>query len=320
MPLSFDLPKEQLKTYRGRTPRPDDFDAYWDTALAELEARDPEAELKDSGFGSRVARCFDLTFRGIDGAGQYAKLVVPRESGGPCPALLNFHGYSGASGDWSSLLAYAAEGFVVAALDCRGQGGRSEDPGGVPGSTFRGHIVRGLDGRPEDLLFRKIYLDTVQLARVVADLPEVDADRMGAFGGSQGGGLTVACAALYPKVRCLAPTFPFLSDYQRVWEMDQAQAAYEELKLYFRHHDPRHEREEAIFTRLGYIDIQHLAPRIRGEVLWGIGYSDTICPPSTQYAAYNKITSAKNALVYPDFSHEMLPGMDDAIFEFLSGL
>ena len=61
------------------------------------------------------------------------------------------------------------------------------------------------------------------------------------------------------------------------------------------------EREDEIFTKLGYIDIQHLASRIKGRVLWGIGLMDEICPPSTQFAAYNKISAPKDMLIYPDF-------------------
>ena len=114
--------------------------------------------------------------------------------------------------------------------------------------------------------------------------------------------------------------FPFLCDYQRVWEMDQAKDAYEELRLFFRAFDPRHEREEAIFTRLGYIDVQHLAPRIRADVLMFTSLMDTVCPPSTQFAAYNRITSSKDLVLYPDFGHEALPGQIDRTFNFLRGL
>jgi cephalosporin-C deacetylase len=320
MPLTFDFPLEKLKAYQGINPRPDDFDAYWDKGLTEVHESDPQAKLTEVTFPSGFAKCYDLYFKGVDGARIYAKLVMPSTVNDPCPALLNFHGYSGASSDWSQMLVHAANGFIVASLDCRGQGGRSEDPGGVKGTTLRGHIIRGLDGDPEDLYFRKVFLDLVQLARVVGNRPEVDSSRMGAFGGSQGGALTVACAALVPEIKMLAPAFPFLADYQRVWEMDQAEHAYEELKQYFRHHDPRHEREEAIFTRLGYIDIQHLARRIRGKVLWGIGHMDTICPPSTQFAVYNKITAPKEMVSYPDFGHEGLPGFDDLVFQFFREL
>jgi cephalosporin-C deacetylase len=47
---------------------------------------------------------------------------------------------------------------------------------------------------------------------------------------------------------------------------------------------------------------------------------DTVCPPSTQFAAYNKITADKSLEIYPDFGHEALPGHPDRIFQFLAGL
>ena len=92
------------------------------------------------------------------------------------------------------------------------------------------------------------------------------------------------------------------------------------MRDYFRSFDPLHERENAIWERLGYIDIQHLAPRIQGEVLMGTGLMDTVCPPSTQFAAYNKIKSKKTVKFYPDFGHEALPGFADAAYQFLMGL
>ena len=121
-------------------------------------------------------------------------------------------------------------------------------------------------------------------------------------------------------MRLAAPVYPFLSDYQRVWEMDQAKDAYDELRTYFRLFDPRHEREREVFTKLGYIDIQHLAPRIKAEVLLFTGLMDTICPPSTQFAAYNKIAAPKRLVLYPDFGHEFLPGQGDETFRFMRTL
>jgi cephalosporin-C deacetylase len=77
---------------------------------------------------------------------------------------------------------------------------------------------------------------------------------------------------------------------------------------------------KAIFTKLGYVDIQHLAPWVRAEVLMFTGLMDTICPPSSQFAAYNKITSKKDVVIYPDFTHEPLPGQIDRTFNFMRGL
>ena len=320
MPLMFDMPLEQLETYQGRNPRPDDWDAFWDSSLAEMRAIDPDVELVPADFEVDFAECYHLYFNGVGGARVHAKLLRPRGQTAPHPAVLMFHGYSGDSGDWSSKLAYVAQGFTIAALDCRGQGGLSEDKGGVKGWTLRGHIIRGLDGPPEQILFRQIFLDTAQLARIVMAMPDVDENRVGATGGSQGGGLTLACAALEPRIRRVAPVFPFLSDYQRVWEIDLDENAYSELRDYFRRFDPLHEREQAVFEKLGYVDVQHFCPRIRGEVLMGVGLMDTICPPSSQFAAYNKIQADKSLLLYPDFGHETLPGHDDKVFQFMAGL
>lgn len=319
MPL-VDMPLHDLHRYKGRNPKPEDFDTYWIRALEELDAVEPDVELIPSKFQSPQAECFDLYFTGVRGARIYAKYVRPKQVDKPHPAVLQFHGYTGSSGDWADKLIYPSIGYAFASMDCRGQGGLSEDTGGVKGTTLRGHIIRGLDDHPDELLFRHIFLDTALLARIVMSFEEVDDARVGALGGSQGGALTLACASLEPRIKRLAPIFPFLCDYQRVWEMDLAKNAYEELRLFFRHHDPQHQREEEIFRKLGYIDLQHLVERIRGEVLFAVGLMDQVCPPSTQFAAYNKISSPKSLEIYPDFGHEGLPRMADKTFQFMLGL
>ena len=148
------------------------------------------------------------------------------------------------------------------------------------------------------------------------DMADVDENRVGAHGGSQGGGLTLACASLEPRIKAAYPLFPFLCDYRRVWEMDLDINAYAELRTYFRAYDPKHLREDEIFEKLGYVDVQNLAKRIRAKVLMVTGLLDTTCPPSTQFAAYNKIPSEKSYVLYPDYGHEGPPlALDDA-YEF----
>src|SRR3954467_3782825 len=191
MPL-IDKPLPELRAYRGTNPRPSDFDAYWAEALRELDATDPRAELRPSSvIAPRNAECFDLWFTGVGGARVYAKYVRPKNAaatGVKRAAVLQFHGYTGNSGDWMDKLGYASEGLCYAAMDCRGQGGRSEDNGVVKGTTLRGHIVRGLDDPdPRKLAYRQIFLDAAQLARVVMSFAEVDASRVGCCGQSQGG-------------------------------------------------------------------------------------------------------------------------------------
>jgi len=319
MPI-FEMPLEKLKVYEGTNPCPQDIDSYWDQALEEMRSLDAEVKLVPSDYRVPCADCYDLYFTGVRGARIHAKYLRPKDRPEPHPGIVQFHGYSGNAGDWTDKLSYVSLGFSVAALDCRGQAGKSEDTGGVKGTTLRGHIIRGLDGEPANLLFRHIFLDTAQLAGIMMGMPEVDPKRVGAMGGSQGGGLTLACGALEPRIAKLAPVFPFLCDYRRVWEMDLAERAYEELKQFFRWFDPTHAKEEEIFTKLGYIDVQHLAKRIQGEVLMAVGLMDQVCPPSTQFAAYNKIQSQKRMMIYPDYGHEGIPGFADETLQFMLGL
>jgi cephalosporin-C deacetylase len=312
------MPFDELLTYQGSNPRPADFDEYWTRGLAALADQPADVEIVPAEFQTPYARCSHLWFTGTGGARVHAKLLQPVEPTGP--AVLEFHGYTGNSGDWVSKLPYVAQGFTVAALDMRGQGGLSVDEIPVAGWSMATYLLRGVDDTPGNLLYRHLFLDTARIAQIVMGLDGVDPARVGATGYSQGGGLTLACAALEPRIRIAAPVYPFLSDYRRAWEMDLDTKPYDEITQYFRKRDPMHQREDEVFTRLGYVDVQHLAPQIKARTLLTTSLADEVCPPSTQFAAYNKLTCEKSYRLYPDYAHENLPGTNDAIYSLLSTL
>ncbi|MDN4526676.1 acetylxylan esterase [Fictibacillus fluitans] len=318
--MKFDMSLDELKTYNGRLPKPDHFDEFWSRGLAELEEQSLAYELIPAEFQTRSAECFHLFFTGTGGAKIHCQLVRPKNQSEKGPGLVLFHGYHGNSGDWVEKIGYAAEGFTVLAMDCRGQSGQSEDNLQAKGSTLKGHIIRGIKEGPEELYYRNVFLDTVQAARILFSMENVDADRVGVQGASQGGALSIACAALEPRIKKAAVAYPFLSDYKRAWELDISQSAYEEIHYYFRFIDPVHEKENELFESLGFIDIQHLADRVQADVLWAVGMEDQICPPSTQFAAYNKLTSQKEMLIFYEYGHEHLRTFGDRSFSFLASL
>ena len=311
---NIDMPLDQLKTYRGVSPKPADFDNFWSEALDEVKSTHAALEMKPAYFQLAGFECRDLFFNGVRNGRVHAKMIRPAGKSN-LPIVLHFHGYTGRAGDWIEYIPFAAAGFCVLAMDCRGQGGLSIDSGGTSGNTLNGHIIRGLDDGPDSLLFRNIFLDTVQLATVAMDLDFTDESKICAYGASQGGALTLVCAALVPQVSLLAPVYPFLCDYKRVWEMGLPTAAYRELFNYFRMFDPLHKRENEIFNKLGYIDVVNLTDRIAGETLFAVSLNDDVTPPSTCFAAYNNITAKKELYVYPDFSHENLPGFYDLVLQ-----
>jgi cephalosporin-C deacetylase len=135
-----------------------------------------------------------------------------------------------------------------------------------------------------------------------AALPQVDAGRLAVGGMSQGGGLALAAATLVPEfVRLCLADMPFLCDIRRGVSLSP-DLPYSELAVYLAHHD---ELAEAAWRTLSYVDCANLAPSIKARCHVSVGLMDTICPPSTVFAAYNAIEAPKSITVYEYSGHEV---------------
>lgn len=306
--------------YQGSSVCPKDFYTYWADALEEACALDWNAEFREKEFPSRNADMYELRYTGTKGARIYAKVAIPKVREGKIPAILMFHGLSGASCDWSGLLKYTSQGYLVAFMDVRGQGGLSMDVGGVSGTTLAMPFLRGIDGDKQGLLMRDVFLDTVILAKIIMGLDYVDKNRVAVTGGSQGGALSVVCASLVPQIKKCGIYFPYLSDYGYALSHENKGKAYEGINYYLRCFDPTHEHVEELLEKLGYIDIQNFAKWMKAELLMFTGLLDESCPPITQFAMFNKVTSPKKVVFYPEYGHEDIKGAEDILFAFLSDL
>ena len=309
----------EREPYRGTTPKPKDFEAFWQARMAEADSVPLDYTLSPGDMPAYPGcEYLDLWFTGLRGARLYAKYVRPRRVG-PLPLVLQFHGYPGSSRSWLEQSSFAGMGFALLALDCPGQGGRGRDAGGYEGATVAGHLVAGLDGNPKDMYYVRFYQNIRVLCRIVRELTEIDQTRIYINGASQGGGIGIACAALNPDVpRKAAILYPFLSDFQKVWEIGADEVAYEGLRYYSRWFDPDGSRTEEWFEKLGYIDTVHFAPLVRCPVLFGTGLSDVICPPVTQDAVYNGLQCPKQRRFYPGFGHEEIQDFDDLLLSYFT--
>lgn len=303
---------KDLENYSGSGIKPADFDAFWEDGLREMESLPLDYILDPVDIPSQVANFYHLTFKGVSGATIHCQLITPKETAGRnFKGLLQFHGYHTDSGDFQDKIGWAAEGFVVLAMDARGQGGLSEDRTQTSGGVMKGLIIRGMEEGKNNLYFRQVFLDTAHAARILKSMDFVNENRIYAQGASQGGGLTIACAGLVPDLYRIYVSYPFLSDYRKAYSLGAQTSAFEEIPYWFQFRDPLHKREKEIFDTLEYIDIQHFAPRIKAEVCWAVGMQDTIVPPITQMATYNNITTKKNLIVLPEYGHEYLPKVSD---------
>ena len=87
MPLLFDMPFEQLESYQGTNPRPDDFDTFWDVALEEMRAVTPNVELVPADFQTNFADCYHMYFTGCAGRANPRQAAETQKAPNP-PTLL----------------------------------------------------------------------------------------------------------------------------------------------------------------------------------------------------------------------------------------
>jgi cephalosporin-C deacetylase len=301
----FDLPLEQLQTYRPERTEPADFDAFWQRTLDEARATPLGAAFEPVDYGLRAVESFDVTYRGYGGQPIKAWLQLPRARSGPVPCVVEYLGYGGGRGFPIDYLLWAAAGYAHLIMDTRGQGsawsrGDTPDPevdGGNP--HFPGFMTRGVL-RPETYYYRRVFTDAVRAIEAARSHPAVDAERIALTGGSQGGGITLAAAALEPTVQAAMPDVPFLCHYRRATEITDANP-YQEIARYCLVH---RDHVDTVFATLAYFDGVNFASRARARALFSTGLMDEICPPSTVFAAYNHYAGPKEIRVWRYNHHE----------------
>lgn len=307
---------DKYKNYKGVGERPKDFDKIWNQGKRKVDEIGFDYELQKVSEPSNIVDFYHLYFYGIGGAKIHAQLIVPKKLTGKHPGLLYFHGYHCSAGDFEDKVGWAAEGFIVLALDCRGQGGLSEDNVSVKGDIMNGLIIRGVEEwNPEKLYFYRQFLDTYQAASILMNMTHVDEKKIFIKGISQGGGLALACAGLVPEIYKVQVAYPFLSDYRKAYQYGPT-TAFGELSYWFHYRDPLHKKEKDLFNLLDYIDVKFFADKIKAQVLWEMGGLDEQVPPETQMAAFNRITSKKKIYLAPEYGHEFIPRLGDDIRDF----
>ena len=146
--------------------------------------------------------------------------------------------------------------------------------------------------------YRGFYIDAMRVIDFLLERDEVDGQRIGVTGGSQGGGLTISTAALRPEVRAAAAVAPYLCGFMDAIELLHTYP-YQEIRDYLRLHP---ERTERVRETLAYFDGINFAPRVVCPATVFIGLQDNVCPPETGYALFNAI-GATDKKIYPYDGH-----------------
>lgn len=300
-----DLSPAELLAFRPEVDEPADFDAFWVETLAQARAAGGETTITAADTPITQLIVEDLTFPGFNGEPVRAWVSRPREAAGPLPAVVQFQGYGGGRGLPGENVLWALAGYVHVFVDTRGQGsnwgtgGDTPDPHGS-GPATPGYMTRGVHD-PHAYYYRRVFTDAVRAVDATRALPFVDAGRIAVTGGSQGGGIAIAAAALADGVSAVLPDVAFLCAFRRGVEIAVG-GPYVELATYLSVH---RDQVDAVFRTLSYFDGVNFARRIHAPSLFSVALMDRVVPPSTTVAAFNHLAAEDTTLeVYPFNDHE----------------
>jgi cephalosporin-C deacetylase len=311
----YDMPLDQLLTYKPQLTAQSDFTEFWLKTKALLSEEPVGLEISPIDYPVNGLRVYDLCFNGYGGSRIRCWYAVP-DRPGPHPGIVYHHKYNyyEFSGGLHDIVNMALHGYCVLGMGVRGQL-RSEDNSVAPYGHAAGWMSKGVLNK-ETYYYRGVYMDAVRAVEVLASRLEVDPARIGLYGGSQGAALSLVTAALTNIPKVIVAEYPYLSDFRRAINMAQT-GYYLELNEFFRQNladDPL--VEERSLRTLSYYDVMNFAPWVRCPVLVSIGLVDLIAPPSTVFAVYNHLQAPKEIRVYRFFGHEFIPAFYTEMLRF----
>ncbi|MGW4210660.1 acetylxylan esterase [Lentzea sp. NPDC004789] len=282
-----DLGLDALWEYRSSYVRPDDFDSFWDSTLAEARALELKVEAVPVATPLQTLDVHDVTFSGFGGDRIRAWLRTPRGRSG-LPAVVQFHGYGGNRGSAVENLTWASAGFAHLQVEVRDQRGGT------------GFLTRGIADRAT-YFYRRVFIDAV---RAVDAVRALGAREVAVIGNSQGGGIALAVAGLVPDLAAVHAQAPFLCDFRRALNVC-GRPPYTELTTYLAEN-----RRAGVFPTLSYFDGVGFAARAVAPAWFSVGLMDDIVPPSTVFGAYHAYAGPRQISVWEHSAHEA-GGSDD---------
>ena len=310
--MLFDLPLSELLVYKPDRDEPEDFDSFWAETLADARSHPLDARFQPVDAGLATIDVADVTFGGFGGQPIKGWFLAPHDVAaspfakeGRLPCVVEYIGYGGGRGlplDW---LLPPSAGYAHLVMDVRGKGstwrsGDTPDPeSGAFTGQFPGYATSGI-ADPETYYYRRLMTDAVRAVEAARAHPLVDPTRIAVNGGSQGGGLALAAAGLVPDLLLTLTDVPFMCHWRRAMEITDGDP-YHEIVRYCKIHRDQADR---VFRTLSYFDGVNFAARAKSPALFAVGLMDTICQPSTVFAAYNHYAGPKEIEIYPFNGHE----------------
>jgi cephalosporin-C deacetylase len=293
---------------------PADFKAFWDGAKADLSKIPLDAKMT-----LLPERCTEKVnvyhvnmqnFRKDGGARLYGILCVPKKEG-KYPAILRVPG-AGVR-PYAGDIKTAEKGIITLEIGIHGIS-VIMDPTvytDMIAGWLNQYWTYNLDNK--DLYYyKRVFLGCVRANDFIFSLPQFDGVNLAVAGGSQGGALSIITAALDPRVKFTAPTFPAMADMAGYLKNRAGGWPHIFDKNIF----PQNITPEKIKTA-AYYDVVNFAKQLTIPTFYSMGYNDETCPPTSMYAAYNSILAPKTLKLYLETGHWTYPEESDAVNTWL---
>ncbi|MBV9226970.1 MAG: acetylxylan esterase [Acidobacteriaceae bacterium] len=269
------------------TPRPDDFDAFWDSKLA------AQAQIPINPVLTPVQTDvpgIELNMFALDALGSKAHgyLAKPAKEG-KFPTLIQLQ-YAGVYAlNAHADAQHAAEGWLVINVDAHDK--LPSDPSGNVPRTYQ--TIGNTDR--EKSYFLNMYLRDSRALDYLLTRPDWDGKTIVLTGGSMGGQQSLALAGLRPeKISAVLVCVPAGADTNG--DLHGRKAGYPNWPS---------DNTDAMKTAL-YFDTVNFASHIKAPVLAGMGFIDTISPPAGIWTALNQISAPKEPLPMLESEHDNL--------------
>jgi cephalosporin-C deacetylase len=272
---------------------PRDLKSFWQRTTEELARTKPNATLEEAPEQSgREYITSQVTLDSFQGRRLRAWYSVPKDApaGRGFPAVLAVPGYGGDKPIPANLV---MAGYAVLTLYPRGQGESRKEWELEQGTKLTYHLTD-----KEQYYYRGAYMDCLRGLDFLSARPEVDPARLGMWSRSQGGGFTLATAALDPRLKVAVAEEPFLCNFPV--SVGVTTSPYRELHDHLAQHPAQ---RQAVLDTLAYFDPLNLVAGIQCPTLVNIGMKDETCPYRTIMPVFEQITAVKGLHVYPELTH-----------------
>jgi cephalosporin-C deacetylase len=276
---------------------PADFDAFWQANLKELAQVPIDAKLEHSPqYSDARVDCYKISLANVDGKRVHGWISLPKGPG-PFPAVLTVPG-AGVGGlnpdKYHANLGALSMNIIIHDMPVDES---QEFYKKMADGPFKNYRDIGMDDKDKSY-YRAVILGCVRSIDYLFTRADFNKKEMAVTGGSQGGALTLITSGLDQRVLLAAPNVAAMCDHSGM--------AFDRVSGW-PHWLMRAKDKDKVLEASAYYDAVNFARKFKGKSIHGVGFIDTVCAPTTVYAAFNVCPEPKVMINSPLMGHDTDP-------------